>query len=173
MTPEEVYAHETDPNVVCDIKGHLPFLRAEAHGVIVEIGVRGGASTSALLLGIREQGGYLYSIDINAACGTDIFDPNPQWTFIHGHSKDNKDRILRGLPLYYDVLFIDADHSYEAVISDLETYGPRVRKGGVILLHDTELEGAGVRQAISDYCLFYPIVPEFHTGDYGLGVLRV
>jgi len=35
-----------------------------------------------------------------------------------------------------DFLFIDACHTYEGVKYDFETYGPRVRKGGVIALHD-------------------------------------
>jgi len=33
-------------------------------------------------------------------------------------------------------MFIDADHSYEAVYSDFDMYAPMVVKGGVIALHD-------------------------------------
>jgi predicted O-methyltransferase YrrM len=35
-----------------------------------------------------------------------------------------------------DFLFIDALHSYEGAKYDFNTYGPLVRKGGVIVLHD-------------------------------------
>lgn len=35
-----------------------------------------------------------------------------------------------------DVLFIDGDHSYEAVRGDFERYAPLVRRGGLIALHD-------------------------------------
>lgn len=35
-----------------------------------------------------------------------------------------------------DFLFIDGDHSYEGVKADFLTYGPLVRKGGVIAFHD-------------------------------------
>ena len=31
-----------------------------------------------------------------------------------------------------DFLFIDADHTYEGAKHDFETYGPLVRKGGII-----------------------------------------
>ena len=37
----------------------------------------------------------------------------------------------------YDFAFIDADHRYESVKADWETYGPMVVPGGVIAFHDT------------------------------------
>jgi predicted O-methyltransferase YrrM len=43
-------------------------------------------------------------------------------------------RALGGEPL--DVLFIDGDHSYDGVKSDFELYGPLVRVGGLIGIHD-------------------------------------
>jgi predicted O-methyltransferase YrrM len=42
--------------------------------------------------------------------------------------------ILAGIPL--DFLFIDGDHSYEGVRRDFLDYGPMVRPGGVVALHD-------------------------------------
>lgn len=42
--------------------------------------------------------------------------------------------LLAGRPI--DLLFIDGDHSYEGVRADFMTYGPLVRKGGLIVLHD-------------------------------------
>ena len=35
-----------------------------------------------------------------------------------------------------DFLFIDADHSYEAVRADWQTYGPLLRPGGLAAFHD-------------------------------------
>ena len=35
-----------------------------------------------------------------------------------------------------DLLFIDGDHSYEAVAADYRSYGPLVRPGGLIGFHD-------------------------------------
>lgn len=36
-----------------------------------------------------------------------------------------------------DFLFIDGDHSYEAVLADLRSWWPKVRPGGLIAGHDT------------------------------------
>ena len=42
--------------------------------------------------------------------------------------------FLRGHEL--DLLFIDGDHSYDAVKADFSNYGPLVRGGGLIAFHD-------------------------------------
>ena len=160
-TPLETYEFFTTN--WCDIGQHLPFLRENARGNVVEIGVRDGASTSALLMGVRKNGGYLWSVDINPECSW-IFPSDPQWTFIHSHSRDNADRILSQIPQKIDLLFIDGDHSYEMVKSDHAIYGPLAK---TIMLHDVELEGAGVYQAATEFGKL-----EIRSGSYGLGVIR-
>lgn len=44
---------------------------------------------------------------------------------------------LRKSPIEIDLLFIDADHSKQAVAEDFSNFLPFVRPHGVILLHDT------------------------------------
>jgi predicted O-methyltransferase YrrM len=44
------------------------------------------------------------------------------------------ERLLQGRAL--DVLFIDADHTYESVKRDFEMYSPLVAPGGLIIFHD-------------------------------------
>ena len=153
-----------------DIQTHLPMLRAFGRGNVLEIGVRDGISTAALLAGIGSQGGHLWSVDIVDA--SKIFDDDPNWTFIQGHSVKDADRILGiiGRPLH--VLFIDSDHSFDITLEELETYGPLVRReDGVILLHDTELPGAGVEAALEQYGKEIGKEPSYCHGSFGLGVL--
>jgi len=132
-TPQQIYdIYRKDQNQ--DMYDYSPFLRKNARGTILEIGVRGGVSTAAFLLGLEENGGHLFSVDINAECGQ-LYD-HPQWTFIHANSLTDKDRIGMEVNRRPDILFIDGDHRKASFLSDLNNYAPMVRKGGLILVHD-------------------------------------
>jgi predicted O-methyltransferase YrrM len=170
MTPQALYdLYLAQPG--CDIVAHLPFLRESAHGDMLEIGVRGGASTSALLSGLDDkEGGHLWSVDFQPCMH---FPQHPRWTFLQMHSLTDAPNILAAVPEPLDVLFIDGDHSYDAARSDLRVYGPLMRSGGLILMHDVDLLGAGVRNALEDYAGGLKLTPEYHPGSYGLGILRV
>jgi predicted O-methyltransferase YrrM len=80
-----------------------------------------------------------------------------------------------------DLLFIDADHTYEGVRSDYEMYAPLVKSGGIVAFHDivpgppenvggvpefwAELTGDGANSE--------EIVEDWRQGGYGIGVVRV
>lgn len=49
-----------------------------------------------------------------------------------------------------DVLFIDADHSYQGVRGDFEAWLNKVKKNGHILLHDSYTKKHGVMQLITE-----------------------
>lgn len=150
-----------------DIKEHLSFLKDVAKGSVVEIGVRTGVSTSALLYGVEQHGGHLYSIDMN---NCPVFDGHDQWTFIQKDSIKDKDEILQLLPQEYNVLFVDGSHSYESCLSDLQTYGERA---SMILVHDVDCPDTfpGVKQALDDYSKSCRLSYTIRNGSYGLGVI--
>lgn len=51
-----------------------------------------------------------------------------------------------------DFLFIDGDHSFEAVLLDLKMWVPKVRPGGMVMGHDiTGPHGPAVKKAIEAY----------------------
>ena len=59
-----------------------------------------------------------------------------------------------------DLLFIDADHSFEAVTRDFRDWGRHVRPGGVILLHDSQQSPAKpVPTSCGPYRLVHEVVP--------------
>lgn len=37
---------------------------------------------------------------------------------------------------YFDLIYIDADHTYESVVQDIKAWMPKVRKGGILAGHD-------------------------------------
>ncbi len=50
-----------------------------------------------------------------------------------------------------DFIFIDGDHSYEAVSSDLNIWWPKLKDGGIIAGHD--FWASQIYQAVYDFCL--------------------
>ena len=50
----------------------------------------------------------------------------------------------------FDFIYIDADHTYESVKSDIEAWLPKVRKGGIIAGHDYQPSWKGVIRAIDE-----------------------
>lgn len=145
---------------------HLPYLRSVAKGNILEIGVHCGVSTTALLAGVEDNGGHLWSVDVHPACRY-IWYGHPQWTFCCPWTDD---KVSPTLPL--DVVFIDGDHSYNCVWLDLDAWVPKVRPGGLILCHDAASPSfPGVRQAINEYCAARSLKHELRPGSNGLEVI--
>ena len=130
-----------------DIEVHLPTLYREARGIVLELGVRYGNSTAALLAGVEWHGGHLYSVDIMDYRG--VIEANEQWTFIQADSLDYE-TISPHIPGSIDILFIDTDHTYKRTKSELELWGNITK--GKILLHDTD-SFLDVRKAMIEYCL--------------------
>lgn len=56
-----------------------------------------------------------------------------------------------------DFVFIDANHSYDAVLEDLRNFAPKVRRGGIVSGHDfaNQVRPGSVievKRAVEDYC---------------------
>ena len=134
FTPQHVYdTYRKDQNH--DMWPYSEFLRMNARGNILEIGVRDGVSTAAFLLGLEKNGGHLFSVDIDPECQK-LFD-HPQWTFRYMDSRN----ILLAAEFTskawnFDIALVDGNHAREFVHADLRACGKLVRPGGLILVHD-------------------------------------
>ena len=166
-----------------DLGAHLPRLYEFARGyrapTIIELGVRDGASTVAFLRAVSEVGGHVHSADIRHPQVPIWWADTQWWTFHVGD--DLSTPILDALPERADIVFIDTSHYYDHTLAELHTYVPRVKRGGLVLCHDTELEVPPdwpgihypVQHALDDYCAETGRTWENISGDSGLGVIRI
>jgi predicted O-methyltransferase YrrM len=167
-----------------DIQGHLTTLydtvRAYPSAVVLELGVRWATSTAALLAGAAEVGGHVWSVDIAHPTYPEWWHDTGMWTLTVGDDTDPL--VSLDQPDLLDVLFIDTSHAYDHTLHELRLYVPRVKPGGTVLLHDTELEAPElvgeqppfpVAKALDVYCGEVGIDWENRTGSYGLGVIHI
>lgn len=162
-----------------DIRDFLPFLYDQAKGKqVIELGVRGGNSTAALLAAVEKHGGHVWSVDISAPQVPDHWFDSDLWDFIGGDDLETADELPDGV----DVVFIDTSHTFEQTWCELDLYAPKLRSGGVFLLHDTELERPEaspgtdppypVKAAVDQWSFAYGWACEFKTGCNGLGIIH-
>lgn len=166
-----------------DIQDWLPTLHDEACRYpevrVLELGVRSGNSTAAFLAAADKVDGHVWSVDITPARVPQWWHDRGRWTFVLGADVPPPD----GLPAEVDVLFIDTSHHYQHTYDELTWYAGRVRPGGVILLHDTDLylpddriDGElpfPVKRALDRFCDEHAQKWENRPGCNGLGVLRI
>lgn len=102
---------------------------------ILELGVRGGESTIALLQAAKEIGATVHSVDTDT-CPTakervKEYGFESHWNFILGDDR----QVEWTQPI--NLLFIDTTHEYEQTLQELRKYEPFVVRKGIIILHDT------------------------------------
>lgn len=77
----------------------------------------------------------LIGVDLNGEAGQHM-QMTPKTRFFHGTTQAFAQE-LAARPMQIDMLFIDADHSREAVLQDFYDFFPYVSPHGLILLHDS------------------------------------
>jgi predicted O-methyltransferase YrrM len=159
-----------------DMREYLPWLKKNSRGRMLEIGVRDGASTAAILLGLEEHGGHLHSIDISDC--TALW-THPRWTF---EQNDSKKAIFPDNE--FDAAFIDGDHSMDGFLADLHNCFRWVKNGGWIACHDTnppktfeefggDWPSVAVGQEFERFCKDKGLTNFSLPGGQGMGVLVV
>lgn len=169
-------ARAADPTV--DIMGHLHLLYAYAReaGHVLELGVREGNSTAALLAGVDAGGGHLVSVDVSTPNVPAAWWRHPSWTFVQANSLT----VDLG-DAFFDVIFLDTDHRYRHTFDELVRLTPFLAPDGVFICHDTSLHCSHdpsdvafpVRAALEDFCVAergWGVT--FLPGWFGLGLLR-
>lgn len=139
--------------------------------VLVEIGSYLGASSVFLASAATERNSLLYCID---TWKNDAMTEGTRDTFVEflrnteplkaaiRPLRDKSENIAKTFNESIDLLFLDGDHSYEAVKTDTELWLPKIKNGGIIIFHDYGW-AAGVKRAVNE--LVKPLQIEEHVVD--------
>jgi hypothetical protein len=167
-----------------DINEHLPTLKkyAEQCESVLELGTRYIVSTYSMLaarpkkmVSVDLYDPSVYGGNLNAvliACQQEGID----YKFIQGNDLEIE------IEDNFDLLFVDTDHNYRQLTSELNKYSPKINK--FIAMHDTELfaepciyqgqEYGGMKRAVFDFINNHPEwkIKEVFTNNNGLTVLE-
>lgn len=97
------------------------------------------------------------------------------------YSANSRVKILRELSIdaslmfddnFFDFIYIDANHSYDAVKSDMLQWYPKLKSGGVLAGHDYVEDGIypnnifGVKSAVNEFVELYNLQLHITTEDW-------
>jgi hypothetical protein len=170
--------------------GHLPFARdligSIRPSILVELGTHYGESYFGLCQSVVESGVpcRCYAVDTwkgdehAGFYGEDVFTDVNEYNERHYASFSRLFRMTfdEAVPRFEDgsihLLHIDGLHTYDAVAHDVQAWLPKLRPGGVMLLHDVEVKQNGFQV----WRLWEELQAKFPTFTFrhqsGLGVLR-
>jgi len=133
---------------------------------VVEVGVWKGHTTKRVLKACKE--------DISQYWAVDIWQKSNRWKYRSRSAEFWDERYFKVCKLmywfpqlcvvrmdsitaaglftekYFDLVFLDADHTYEALMNDIKTWLPLVRDGGLLTGHDYGGKHAGVKKAVDE-----------------------
>jgi cephalosporin hydroxylase len=152
------------------------------NGVCAEIGVFEGEFSKAIICEVAPLKMYMVDIFCGKMCSADKNGNNMKWIEMDdSYSKLKKEYendpnvvIYKGSSEsffkdlsdgYLDFVYIDADHSYNGVKSDLENSYSKVKVGGFIAGHDYCQNFQGVIKAVNEFCDKYKLAVEITTDD--------
>jgi hypothetical protein len=132
-------------------------IRQMGYKKICEIGVNRGGFLSILSLGDPD---HLVGVDVWDVYDQEAYEDIPGYYKLYPHNMNKvwreraqawAERTYLNVDIivdfsveaakqfedgYFDFVYIDASHTYEAVVADLEAWYPKIRKGGMIAGHD-------------------------------------
>jgi hypothetical protein len=149
-------------------------MRARDGAVFVEVGAYLGRSTVYLASRIKQSGKQIRLYAVDLWDGWIYDDPAPPirrvetagifWQFIRNVRRAGVENVVCPLKMpserasnlfedgTLDFVFLDADHSYEAVRRDLQCWFPKVKRRGVLGGHDyLHADFPGVRRAADEF----------------------
>ena len=151
--------------------------------VICEIGVFKGEFSEYILENIIPKELHLIDIFDGQMCSGDKdgnnivwIDLNNQYEIlknkyrdfdnVHIHKGNSVDILKKFEDEYFDIIYIDGDHSYEGVTKDLELSRNKIKNAGYICGHDYTIDKfPGVVRAVNEFVDKYGLEIQSITGD--------
>lgn len=136
----------------------------ESNAIIVELGTGLGRATAAMAYACVGSSRRIYTIDDYSQGARFTQEVNTEWSanaaqenikrlglnkhvaFLNSATTDSK--LLTAIPMPIDMLFIDAAHTYQEVINDIEFWKETLRKNGIMCGHDWSFEYSDGREVI-------------------------
>lgn len=118
---------------------------------IAEVGVKFGRTTFFLLDSVHDLVIHAVDLDISRFYNKEVKSKYKDRLIpIKGYSYDVADQLPNNS---MDLIFIDADHSYESVKKDIVAYTPKLKDNGILSGHDIDYPGVNkaVRELIKDF----------------------
>jgi predicted O-methyltransferase YrrM len=135
-TFNEVARHDWNSENECGLF-MASIMKMAKYSTVLEIGVFEGETAQHLIQALP-KGGLYVGIDINdyRTDATKLYmaDGGKAIEFILGNSLTELSKLPTA---HFDLIFIDADHSFEHVLQEFKLAEKLVSRGGVIILHDT------------------------------------
>jgi predicted O-methyltransferase YrrM len=132
----EVARHDWNSENECGLF-MASMIKMSKYMTVLEIGVFEG-ETSQHLIKALPKGGQYVGIDINdyRTDATKLYmaEGGKSIDFILGNSLDELSKLPKN---HFDLIFVDADHSWEAILPEFKFVEKLVSRGGVIVYHDT------------------------------------
>ncbi len=155
LIPREKYTENDDVELAeirqfarkrTDISDHLETLYREALAVrpkvIVELGVRTGASSFALSRAAEKTDSWLISLDMEP---TLFHSDYKNWRFVQADDIEFAEKFSEfaketGFKRAIDFLFIDTSHTYEHTRSEIQAWTSFLSPEGTMVFHDTNMK---------------------------------
>jgi hypothetical protein len=99
--------------------------------IVAELGTYRGEWAEFLLKQFRPNELHLFDLDFSLIRGV-VASAKP----VHLHAGDSSTMLLRMPEQYFDVIYIDGDHSYEGVKRDIKASILKLKKDGLLMFND-------------------------------------
>ena len=128
-------------------------------GVVAEIGTQEGEFSRKIYDKLKPKELHLFDIEFDPFYRRNIFPDVPENFFLH---KGDSSTLLSSFPdQFFDIIYIDGDHSYEGVKKDADVAIRKIKSHGYLWFNDftiwspIEMIDYGVPYVVSEICRNY------------------